>query len=76
MCMDRAFGKWDDSGPMTDYVTLFTCPNRHLKTPISPNTIKSMTELEFPITVERCPACGETHVLNRGDVKLSGVPGT
>lgn len=61
---------------MTDYVALYICPVRHLTTPLQRETVRSESELEFPITVERCSACQETHVLEKRDVKLSAVPGT
>lgn len=54
---------------MAELVLTYRCPVRNLTTPLPTFQVATIREIDFPITVAKCPACGEGHVLQKADVK-------
>jgi len=51
----------------------FVCPTTKAQVPLMAQ--QSVAFLHWPVTVEKCPGCGETHILNLADVQHAPVYG-
>lgn len=51
----------------------FVCPTTKARVPLMGH--QSLAFLHWPVTVEKCPDCGETHVLNLADVQHPPIYG-
>lgn len=54
-------------------VGTFVCPKTRTRVPLS--ATHSVSDLQWPVVVERCPACGERHTVEYNDLRHPPVFG-